>query len=161
MRSSMPIADLFSVSRMAQRRCCSRREDTRLYDRMFFFAKNRQVLCRHPEQREAYRDNHERDRELGPLRHIVMSDVGLEADKSNVQAVGDEPQHRRDGSQIQKLWRNPHLLEAEHGDGNDKGQRQFDPEEIGFVARLEYLPEQAAVEEVLETKQKVDPQCYQ
>jgi hypothetical protein len=49
------------------------------------------------------RDDHERDRELGPLRRVVMPDVGLKADERDIEAVGDEPEHGTDGGQIQKL----------------------------------------------------------
>ncbi len=44
------------------------------------------------------------------------------------------------------LWRQPDLLEAEHGDGNHEGQRQFEPQKVRFVAGLKDLSQQAAME---------------
>src|ERR1035438_4727902 len=96
----------------------------------FFFAKNRQVLHRYSEQGKAHGDNHESDGKFGPLRHVVMADVSLKASDADIEAVGDESQHCRDGRQIQELWRQPDLLETEHRDGYDEGQRQLEPEKI-------------------------------
>ena len=68
---------------------------------MFFFGENRQVLHGHAEQGEAHRDDHQRDGELRPFRHVVMPDVSFKADEADIQAVGDESQQTDDGGQIQ------------------------------------------------------------
>jgi len=47
-------------------------------------------LHRQAEQGEAHGNDHQRDRELSPLRHVVASEVRLQTDQADIQAVGDE-----------------------------------------------------------------------
>ena len=67
---------------------------------MFFLGKDRQILHRHAEQGEAHRDDHESDGEFRPFRNVVMPDVSLKADESDIEPVGDETKQRKDGGQI-------------------------------------------------------------
>ena len=91
----------------------------------------------------------------------MVPDIGLKANERDIEAVGDESEHGEDGGEIQAARGQPNLLKAEHGDGDHEGQRQFEPEKIGFIAGRDDLFEQAAVEEILETEEGVDPESHQ
>src|SRR5579863_3269179 len=94
---------LGSVSSMGQHRGANQRFRFQLAQQAFrglLFRENRKVLNRYSEQEEAHGDNHQSHRELSPLRYVVVSDIGLEADQSNVQPVGDESKQADDGGQI-------------------------------------------------------------
>src|ERR1051326_2739426 len=124
--------------------------------RMFFLREYRQVLHRDSEQSKTCRDDRERDHELSPLGHVVMSDPGFEAGHADVQSIGNKTKQTRNCGKVQTIGGVANLFKAQQGNGKDESQRQFNPQKICFVAGLEDVGQLSAMEKVFKAEQRID-----
>src|ERR1035438_3602020 len=90
--------------------------------RVFFFWEDRQIFHSYAEKSEAHRDDHQSYGKLRPLGQVVVPNIRLEARQADVKAIGDEPQHCEDRSQVQPLRRKTNLPETKHRNWNYEGQ---------------------------------------
>src|SRR5215471_2254000 len=149
-----------SVTGMLHYRGCERNRKSRVRSVAHLHAvlrEDRQVLHRHAKKCEAHRNDHQRDRELGPLGDVMMPNVGLETDQADIQAIGDKSEQADDRCQVQAMGRKPNLFKAEKNNGNEESERQFQPQEISLVAWPDHLSQQSPVKEIFEPEQRVHP----
>ncbi len=123
---------------------------------MLFF-KDGQVLHGHREQEESHRADHQRDRDLSPLRNVVMTDPGFHARHGHIQTVGYKPENGGHSGKVQQVWIGSDPLEAKQEERNHKGQREFDPQEIRLIAGFEDHREYMTVYVILEPQKSDDP----